>query len=193
MYCNKCGNEIKYGQRFCTKCGNEIKDNMNSLGTNQYINNFAEKSKKSIDKYKARYKTLNQKQQKAFLMTIIIVFVCIVIGVVIGLNDTSTNNSNIKNTSSKSSTNNSTYKSNSSQGGITIAQWNSVRVGMPYSQVVSLIGYPSATRYYPNGFGYELSSCKVLTYNFISNGANHSLYIVLESSSNCVIEKQNWN
>lgn len=25
MYCNKCGNEIKEGEKFCGKCGNELK------------------------------------------------------------------------------------------------------------------------------------------------------------------------
>ena len=26
MFCNKCGNEIKEGDKFCSKCGNEVKE-----------------------------------------------------------------------------------------------------------------------------------------------------------------------
>ncbi len=26
MYCNKCGNEIKEGEKFCGKCGNKVKE-----------------------------------------------------------------------------------------------------------------------------------------------------------------------
>ena len=25
MFCNKCGNEIKEGEKFCAKCGNNVK------------------------------------------------------------------------------------------------------------------------------------------------------------------------
>ena len=26
MFCNKCGNEIKEGDKFCSKCGNEVEN-----------------------------------------------------------------------------------------------------------------------------------------------------------------------
>ena len=29
MFCNKCGNEIKEGDKFCSKCGNEVKEKNN--------------------------------------------------------------------------------------------------------------------------------------------------------------------
>ena len=48
MYCSKCGNEIKQGEKFCPNCGKAIKDNKNKEKKDITIKNIVSKNKKVI-------------------------------------------------------------------------------------------------------------------------------------------------
>lgn len=39
MYCRKCGNEIKDGEKFCGKCGQEVNEEIKNTSSNKKKNN----------------------------------------------------------------------------------------------------------------------------------------------------------